>query len=131
VNFSILFQLPPVYDRAEAPPAKAKGSIKMNDLTQIKLLQKLYDLETNGNTNDSAAIKKVEESLDPPLLKRYLKLKERKGTAVALLRDGVCSGCNIEYPNTHEVLRHEKFIHTCEFCGRFLLVSKTNKAEDE
>lgn len=90
---------------------------------QIRLLLKLYSLQTNGADPDkAAALRQAEKSLDPSILKRYLKLKERKGTAVAVLKDGVCSGCNMTYPDSHDVVRYENFIHTCEFCGRFLLI---------
>jgi predicted nucleic acid-binding Zn-ribbon protein len=103
----------------------------VNDFAQIKLLKKLYELETSGKTTNAAAIKKTEQSLNPRLLKRYLQLKERKGTAVALLRNGVCSGCNIAYPDTHEMFRQEEVIHICEFCGRFLLLNRMKKAANE
>ena len=98
----------------------------MNRSTQLEVLQELYRLESKQNGADSAAIKKLEESLDPSLLKRYLKLKQRKGTAVAVLSNGICSGCNMTYPDTHEVLRYENFVNTCEFCGRFLLINGNN-----
>ena len=91
---------------------------------QVKLLLRLHKMEANGDgSHKSRDVQEVFNSLDPSLLKRYLKLKQRKGTGVAILRDGVCSGCNMSYPDTHEMLRYENFVHSCEFCGRFLVVN--------
>ena len=91
---------------------------------QIKLLLRLHKLETDDNGGHTGRIvEEVFSNLDPSLVKRYLKLKQRKGTGVAILRDGVCSGCNMSYPDTHQVLRYENFVHSCEFCGRFLVVN--------
>lgn len=90
---------------------------------QVKLLLKLHKIDTNGDgTNKAKAVHEISKRLDPSLLKRYHKLKERKGTAVAVLEKGACSGCNMVYPETHEILRYRNFIHSCEFCGRFLVV---------
>ncbi|RJP26287.1 MAG: hypothetical protein C4520_00820 [Candidatus Abyssobacteria bacterium SURF_5] len=97
----------------------------MKESAQIRLLLKLYELETDGEAIDRAAVlEEIRENLDPSIFRRYLKVKERKGSGVAILRDGMCSGCNMIYPDTHEVFRHDGFIHTCEFCGRFLILDK-------
>ena len=91
---------------------------------QVKLLLRLHTIETNGDgSNKTRTVQEVFKNLDSSLLKRYLKLKRRKGTGVAILRNGVCSECNMAYPDTHEILRYENFIHSCEFCGRFLVVT--------
>ena len=101
----------------------------MKESDQIKLLLELYKLDAEGNGAEAAA-KKIEEKLDPSLLDRYLKLKERKGTAVAILKDNICSGCNMTYPETHSAIIHDDFLHSCEFCGRFL-VNGGDEAEDK
>ena len=91
---------------------------------QVKLLLKLHKWESNGQSTDNAeAFQEIVRNLDPSLLKRYLKLKERKGKGVAVLKKGTCSACRIVYPETHEMLRYGNFIHTCEFCGRLLVVN--------
>ena len=91
---------------------------------QVRLLLKLHKWESNGQNTDTAkAFQEITKNLDPSLLKRYLKLKERKGTGIAVLKKGTCSACNMAYPETHEVLRYRNFIHTCEFCSRFLVVN--------
>ena len=97
----------------------------MKTPVQVRLLMKLHKLETNGERTDKIrALKEIEKNLDPSLWRRYLKLRERKGTGVAILRNGVCSGCNMAYPDTHEMLRYGDFVYSCEFCGRFLVVKR-------
>ncbi len=96
----------------------------MDTPVQVKLLLQLHKLENDGEGGDNTgAFEEVERNLDSSILKQYHRLKERKGTAVAILRDGVCSACNMIYPETHEILRYKNFIHKCEFCGRFLVVN--------
>jgi len=92
---------------------------------QVKLLLKLHKLEKNGDDTDKAeALRRLEENLDPSLLKLYRKLKGRKGTGVAILKNGACSECMIIYPETHEMLRHGNTVHFCEFCGRLLVITE-------
>jgi predicted nucleic acid-binding Zn-ribbon protein len=91
---------------------------------QIKLLLKLHKLESNGNGTDfDAALKKLEKRLDPSVLRRYRRLRDRKGTGVAVLEDRICSECKMVYPETHEMLKYKNFVHSCEYCGRFLVVT--------
>lgn len=101
--------------------------------SQVKLLLELYNLQGDINGTDSAAATgRIEEKLAPSLMSRYLALKKRKGTAVAILRNGACSGCNMIYPDSHAAVRHKDFVHTCEFCGRYLVnVDGENDAEDK
>ena len=94
----------------------------MQELSQVQLLLELYKLQTNGG-NDAETCRQIEESLDPSLLSRYRNLKKRKGTAVAILKDCTCSECMIVYPSTHEIFRQKGLVHSCEFCGRLLLVT--------
>jgi len=92
---------------------------------QVRILLRLHKLEKNGNgVGKLKNSQSLEKNLDPALLKRYQKLKERKGTAVAILENGVCSGCQMMYPESHEMLRYKNFIRTCEYCGRLLVVTE-------
>lgn len=91
---------------------------------QVKLMLELHKLETNGNGMDrTRAFRKLEQSLDPGLLKLYCKLRERKGRGTAVLKDGACSECMIIYPETHEILRYKNSVRFCEFCGRLLVIA--------
>ena len=95
----------------------------MKKNNQIKLLLKLHKMESNGDGFDKGvAFKKLAKTLDPSLLKRYRKVREKKGTGVAILKNGVCTGCKMVYPESHEVFRYKNFIHSCEYCSRLLVV---------
>lgn len=99
--------------------------MKDNKNSQVKILLKLHRLEKNGNgVGKVKTFKNLERSLDPALLKRYQRLKERKGNAVAVLENGVCSGCQMVYPESHEMFKYPNFIRTCEYCGRLLVVTE-------
>ena len=92
---------------------------------QIKLLLELNALESNGNGFDSTpAYRKLEQKLDPSLMKLYKKLRERKGTGTSVLKNCACSECMIIYPETHEMLRHGNSVHFCEYCGRLLVITE-------
>ena len=91
---------------------------------QIKLMLELHKLENNGDGGDkSKAFHRLEKKMDPALLRRYQKLRERKGTGVAIMKNRVCSGCKMVYPESHEMLKYRNFVHSCEYCGRFLVVT--------
>ncbi len=62
-------------------------------------------------------------SVRPQLLSRYEAVRARKGgTAVVSIIRGACGGCFTQQPpqKVNEV-RKEDALHTCEFCGRFLV----------
>ena len=61
------------------------------------------------------------KELDPPLYSRYLRLKERRGTAVVLVKDEACQGCYVHIPPQlyNEVLKNNKII-ACPNCQRIL-----------
>lgn len=91
---------------------------------QVKLLLELHRLETKGNgANGAQTARRLENNLDPSLLQSYRKARQRKGTGIAVLQNGACSGCHIMYPQSHEMFRHENCVHRCEYCGRLLLVT--------
>ena len=92
---------------------------------QVKLLLELNKLETNGNGFDKTnAFQRLAKHLDPSLLKLFHRLRERKGTGTAILKNGVCSACMLVYPESHEMLRYRNTIHFCEYCGRLLVVAE-------
>lgn len=96
----------------------------MNAPNQVRLLLELHKLETNGNGVDKAeAYRRIADTLDPSLLKRYLRIRRKRDVGIAVLENCTCSGCRLMYPETHEFLRHKNFIRECEFCGRLLVVT--------
>ena len=60
-------------------------------------------------------------TLEPELLRAYETLKQRRGTALAVVKRGVCQGCYVNIPPQmfNEVQRNEALIR-CPNCSRFL-----------
>lgn len=95
----------------------------MADAHVVELLLRLHDLEMNGNGAVHVhEVETIETSLDSSLVRHYHKVKARKGTGIAVVENGMCSGCRMIFPETHEIFRYPDVVHTCEFCGRILLV---------
>jgi predicted nucleic acid-binding Zn-ribbon protein len=91
--------------------------------TQVRLLLELHRLESDKNgSNDCEETRRIESDLDPSLAKRYRRVKEKRRTGIAVLRGGVCTGCNMAYPEAHEIFQYRNFVRTCEYCGRLLVV---------
>lgn len=105
---------------------KSKKTKKKTDqrASQVKLLLKLHKIENDGDLDENTtALKRLEKKLDPSVLRRYRRLRERKGTGVAVLKNRVCSECKMVYPESHEMLKHKNFVYSCEYCGRLLIVT--------
>jgi predicted nucleic acid-binding Zn-ribbon protein len=101
--------------------------VKMKKNDQVTLVLKLHKLESDGNgIENSQAFHRLAKELDPSVLNRFRKIRARKGKGTAVLEDGVCSECNMLYPESHDVFRYRNFVHNCEYCGRLLVV--TDKA---
>jgi len=65
----------------------------------------------------------VTAACEPGVLTRYTAIAERKGgAAVALVLRGACGGCHTQQPpqKVNEIRKQDQ-LHTCDFCGRFLL----------
>lgn len=61
-------------------------------------------------------------TIDAGLVKRYEQVrKAKKGTAIAVVTDGRCGGCNVKLPiNTIQKLKKAQEVITCPSCGRIL-----------
>jgi uncharacterized protein len=76
--------------------------------------------------NKVAAIKNerdaIASSIEGNLLKRYEQVrKAKKGTAIAVVSDARCGGCNVKLPiNTIQKLKKAQEVITCPSCGRIL-----------
>ncbi len=69
----------------------------------------------------------IASSLDRDFLKRYQIVKKARGTALAELQNGSCTGCHIAIPPQLNIrlLKQEEMI-TCPNCNRILYVKPEN-----
>jgi predicted nucleic acid-binding Zn-ribbon protein len=63
----------------------------------------------------------IVKTLDPELIRTYETLKQRRGTALAVVKRGVCQGCYVNIPPQmfNEVQRNDMVIR-CPNCSRIL-----------
>ena len=87
-----------------------------------KLQQEQVRLEQHAK-DVAAAYQTAEAAADPSDLKTYRILQKSRGTAIAKVDRGMCSGCTIAVPS-HELqkLRTATTPMRCSSCGRFLFV---------
>jgi CheY-like chemotaxis protein len=82
----------------------------------------MFMLESDGNGSYTCdEVERIKEQMDPALLKYYLRVKERRGTGVAILSNRTCNRCRMVYPEAHPIVRSSGFVHKCEYCGRLLV----------
>lgn len=66
-------------------------------------------------------IDKITSKLDLDAIKIYTDLQERKDRPIVLIKDNICSGCNMRLPSYQlEELKIKDKIIICESCGRIL-----------
>jgi uncharacterized protein len=87
-----------------------------------------YTSRQRALTADLEATRRQREALvaevDPDLLRRYDRLRERKGgVAVTLVNGSICGACHMTIPEALlGVSEGSDDVHTCEDCGRILYV---------
>ena len=61
------------------------------------------------------------DGIEVSWLKYYERIAERRFPALVVLKDGICSGCNMKLPpaSHHDVRKMDRIV-TCNFCGRML-----------
>jgi hypothetical protein len=91
----------------------------------IELLWKLQQLEMGPNAGKASLepeIKKLREQVPPPIMGHYDRLRVRGKAGVAMVRNGVCSGCHMRLAVgvNADLLRGEDIL-LCDSCGRYLI----------
>jgi len=66
---------------------------------------------------------RLSEQVDPDTVEFYQQLRERKGTAVARVEQGICRGCRISLPTTDLQRARGKNLVQCSSCGRILFLA--------
>jgi hypothetical protein len=104
-----------------------KENVGLDIPEHIQLLLELHHLERADDSVDTKErCQHIEALLDPSLLKRYRAVKKKRRTGIAILKNRTCDGCRMVFPDSHEVFRYGTFVHTCEFCGRLLVVLESD-----
>ncbi len=93
----------------------------MNDV-----MQHLWQLQTLEFSSDDMAapspeIESLRDKIPPQVLGHYERLRARGKKGVALVQNGVCTGCHMRLPTgVVATLYQEKDIQLCDNCGRYL-----------
>lgn len=101
-----LRDLEDMIDQAESPEERAK-------------LEKM-GFPLHGLDQLHAAKSTLESQIQPALLSRYRRLRQRMGNAVMPVVDGACTGCFTNVPHIFTSSINAGKVITCETCGRML-----------
>jgi len=111
---------------------------KRNDYQEFekRLLEKKAEAEEVENSANTALTSlnseklNVSEAIEGQFLKRYVAVKKARGNAVAELKNGSCTGCNMAIPPqlNIRVLKQEEMV-ICPNCNRILFVRPENIPE--
>jgi predicted nucleic acid-binding Zn-ribbon protein len=95
----------------------------------MKIIERLLELQELelGPKAESPEIRPLAEALrkgiPEPILGHYDRLRSRGKKGVALVRHGVCSGCQMRLASgIHAALQRDDDIATCDTCARYLLL---------
>ncbi len=93
-----------------------------------EIQKKVEELEISSST-DIAERESLVKSIQPALLNRYTKLRERRqGLAVAEARNGSCLGCNMNLPpQVYNNLYNADNLITCPHCQRLLYLRQQDE----
>ena len=104
----------------------------MTNMRIIEQLCRLQELEL-GSAAGTAAVRREAQALRaeviPVVLGHYDRLVSRGKKAVALVRHGVCSGCQMQLPSglSAKLLRDDD-VCVCENCARYLKLAPADPA---
>jgi predicted nucleic acid-binding Zn-ribbon protein len=87
-----------------------------------------YDEELEAFQSEFAKAKRnrddVGVNIDASLLARYVKLKDKRSTAVAIIENDRCGGCNMMLAAVVlQSIRDKNQMAECENCGRLLYIA--------
>ena len=122
-------------DSIELVEEKEKETIEL--LERMKVAE--YNIKDRENQVNSLKVELLEElkkeentvqeiinTVDKNLFKDYKRIRERKGSGIAIVKNDVCMGCHmIISENLVEKVKLEKKMEVCENCGR-ILYSRNN-----
>jgi uncharacterized protein len=102
-----------------------KAFLKKKSESEVAGVQAKEALVSLGQERD-----KITSALERDLLKKYQTVRQARGSAIAEVKNGSCTGCNIAIPAQLgiRVLKQEEMI-TCPSCQRILYVKPENIPE--
>ncbi len=95
----------------------------------LESLLALQEAELNGKTLKEQEVKKFREKVPAQIIAHFDRLLVRGKKGVAIVRNGVCSGCHMQLPTgALATLRHGNDLQLCETCGRYLYLAEEPEA---
>jgi hypothetical protein len=110
---------------------KARGDIEAHEAHVIKLRERveaegtriagqIAELQAEAAQGATGRDQLVAQ-IDPALLRRYEHVRKQRGSSVAAVRKGVCTGCHMSIPpQLNNLLVAAKAIQSCPRCNRIL-----------
>jgi predicted nucleic acid-binding Zn-ribbon protein len=96
-------------------------------MTHIQQLFEVQELEMGpkaGTPEAQQSIETLRKSIPEQILAHYDRLRARDKKGVALVRHGVCTGCQMRLASgVHAMLFRADDIGLCDSCGRYLLLA--------
>ena len=75
---------------------------------------------------------KLAAGVRPDVLKRYSAIRMRRGLAVVAVRNGTCSGCNMNMPpQLYNTLQRGTSLETCPYCHRMIYWDELMKEQKD
>lgn len=103
------------------------GEVPVAIMKVLEILLQLQDLELGPRADSPAARREAEalrRQVPVPILGHYDRLVTRGKKAVALVRHGVCTGCQMKLPSGlyAKLLRNDD-VCVCDNCARYLVMA--------
>jgi hypothetical protein len=96
----------------------------------MKVIERLLELQElqmgprAGAPENGPTIEALRKGIPEPILAHYDRLVVRGKKAVALVRHGVCTGCQMKLATgVHASLLRDNDIAMCDNCARYLLIA--------
>jgi predicted nucleic acid-binding Zn-ribbon protein len=102
--------------------------------SELKTLTADWQRQQEQLTEEAASLKtalsdfnqkrqQLAREIKPETVELYQQLRERKGTAVARVEQGICRGCRISLPTTDLQRARGNNLAQCSSCGRILFLA--------
>lgn len=104
----------------------------------MKVIERLFDLQEielgpkAGTPEAKRSSESIRKEIPEPILAHYDRLLARGKKGVALVRHGVCSGCQMKLATgPHAALIRGDDIAMCDNCARYLLMAPEDATKSE